>query len=332
MAAVCLTVLPCGAASAQPNAGGNTGVGSIAIQLLDAPVNLRHDPRAMTYIVDHLAPGTVIHRRVRVTNRSHSRQHIQVYPAAAAVNDDQFRFAAGGTPNELTSWISTNHSTLDLQPGQAAAVTVTIRVPKLASSGERYAVIWAAIASASDTNANVTVVRRVGVRVYLDIGPGGEPKSDFAIANCTTSRGPTGQPLLTITVRNTGARALDMVGELSLSGGPAGTRAGPFPVTTGVTLAPGETGTVQVPLPADLPNGPWQAHASLASGTVEHTANATIVFPAPGTTRTAAFHTQTAGNRMTVTILVVAGLTTMTGLTLLIRRRRRNRANENVRA
>src|SRR5688572_30162225 len=43
---------------------GAEATGSIGIRLVDAPVTARDDPRAQIYIVDHLAPGTVITRRI----------------------------------------------------------------------------------------------------------------------------------------------------------------------------------------------------------------------------------------------------------------------------
>jgi hypothetical protein len=46
--------------------------GTIGVRLLDAPVTAGDDPRARVYIVDHLAPGTVIHRRIEVSNTTSS--------------------------------------------------------------------------------------------------------------------------------------------------------------------------------------------------------------------------------------------------------------------
>src|SRR5262249_55189261 len=74
----------------------------------------------------------------------------------------------------------------------------------------------------------------------------------------------------------------DLTGRLSLSDGPAGSRAGPFPVSEGITLPMSGTGSVTVKLPADVPNGPWVATVELASGRVRHTAKATITLPHPG--------------------------------------------------
>ena len=41
---------------------------SVGIRIIDVPTGRSEDPRARQYIVDHLAPGTTITRRVEVTN------------------------------------------------------------------------------------------------------------------------------------------------------------------------------------------------------------------------------------------------------------------------
>jgi hypothetical protein len=128
----------------------------------------------------------------------------------------------------------------------------------------------------------VTQVHRTGIRVYLDVGPGGEPPSDFAIGSLTPARDRQGKPSVTIQVTNTGERALDISGEVNLSDGPAGSRAGPFAVVQGTTLAPGQSGTVVARFPREIPNGPWKIDVALASGLVRHTATGTVTFPDPG--------------------------------------------------
>jgi hypothetical protein len=171
---------------------------------------------------------------------------------------------------------------LTLAPNAEAVVLATIVVPAAASAGERYAVIWASMAAPPGRAGNVGQINRIGIRIYLDIGPGGEPRSDFTIGKVVPSRSPAGDPSLAATVTNTGGRALDMEGAANVSDGPASQRAGPFPVTGSVTLAPGETGTVIVLFPRALPNGPWTVLLVLRSGTVSHSLTARITFPDPG--------------------------------------------------
>ena len=80
--------------------------GSIGIRLVDAPVSARDDPRAKVYIVDHLSPGTVITRRIEVSNTTASTARLQLYAAAAGIEKSSFLGAAGHTANDLSTWTS----------------------------------------------------------------------------------------------------------------------------------------------------------------------------------------------------------------------------------
>ncbi|MEV4245968.1 hypothetical protein AB0J63_21450 [Streptosporangium canum] len=256
--------------------------GKIGIRLLEAPVSRRDDPRARAYIVDHLSPGTTIRRRLEISNTSGDVQHIDLYPAGADIVRDRFTMARGRTPNELTGWVSLDRPSLDLPPGGRGAARVVIEVPPDASRGERYGVVWAQAVAEADAAHPVRVVSRVGIRVYLDIGRGGEPPSDFRIEELTPVRAPDGRPQLAALVHNTGARALDMSGSLSLSAGPGGLSAGPFAADLGVTLLPGAAAPVTVTLDRRIPDGPWKVELTLMSGMVKRTVSATVTFPRAG--------------------------------------------------
>ncbi|GLZ38889.1 hypothetical protein [Actinokineospora sp. NBRC 105648] len=281
LAVVVLTSLGTTAAGAarQP---GTAAAGGIGIQLLDAPVNRRDDPRALRYIVDHLPPGTLVDRKVLVANKSGDRQAIDLYPAAATIEDGRFRFGEGHATNELADWISLDHTRVDLGPGKSATLKVTIAVPPTAPPGERYAVLWASTAVDPDSGTAIKQVHRVGIRLYLDIGPGGEPVSSFAIGDLVPMRDDAGVPSVAVHVANTGGRALDLTGAAVLSNGPGMLTAGPFAVSTGTTLGPAQSGTVTVRFPEQLPNGPWTMRVDLASGTAKDSATALITFPAAG--------------------------------------------------
>jgi hypothetical protein len=298
--------------------------GSLGIQLLDAPVAGRGDPRTSRYIVDHLAPGTVIRRNVLVVNKSSTALDVEVYPAAATIERGEFKFGEGRASSELTSWTSVSKARLDLAPGQGVPVLVTITVPPSASIGERYAVIWASITSDPTPSGNVTQVHRVGVRVYLDIGPGGDPLPDFAIGEIIPARDGEGDPSVDVHVTNTGGRAIDMTGWSTLHEGPGNTGGGPFDVVRGTTLAPRQEGTVAIRFPRELPNGPWKIEITLTSGTVEHSVTARISFPDP---EQAGQPGTPLGVSWWVTvgaILLALGLLVLGALALLARRSRRD--------
>lgn len=280
-----LAVLLSGAAGAPAGASRTVDEGShgtIGIRLLEAPVSHRDDPRAFSYVVDHLHPGTTIKRKLEVSNASKEIQRIALYPASADIVGNSFSTPPGRSTNELTSWMSLDHTSIDIPPGRTETAQVTIQVPPSASRGERYGVVWAQVSAKPDATHPVRVVNRVGLRVYLDIGPGGEPPSDFEIENLTPARAPDGRPQLLALVHNTGKRALDMRGTLALSDGPGGLRAGPFAADLGVTLLPEASAPVTVTLDRQMPDGPWRVELTLASGMVKRTATATVTFPRAG--------------------------------------------------
>jgi hypothetical protein len=256
--------------------------GGVGIRLLDAPTSARDDPRARVYIVDHLAPGTTIARRVEVSNTTASPQSIAVYPSAATIKDGAFVGSAGQTANPLSTWTSVTPASADVPTGGKQTAMVTIAVPADAAPGEQYGVVWAEARSAAPAGGGVTQVSRVGIRLYIDVGAGGAPAPEFAIDSLTAARSPEGKPVISAAVHNTGGRALDMSGTLRLADGPGGLSAGPFNAELGKTLAVGDSLPVTIALDDRLPAGPWLAQVTLKSGLVEHTAEATVTFPDSG--------------------------------------------------
>jgi hypothetical protein len=257
--------------------------GSVGVQLLDVPLTAYDDPRARLYIIDHLHPGTVIHRRIEISNTTASTVHIVTYPAAATISQGAFVGAAAHTPNELSTWTSVLPGASDVPPGEHRTATVSISVPRNAPPGEQYGVVWAETRSAPPAGGGITQVSRVGIRLYLSIGLGGAPASKFTIDSLTAKRAPDGQPVVVASVHNTGGRALDMNGTLQLSAGPGGLSAGPFPANLGTSLAISATEPITIMLDKRLPDGPWNALVTLRSGLLERSARATISFPATGT-------------------------------------------------
>jgi hypothetical protein len=270
--------------------------GSIGLRLVDVPVSAGSDPRAQMYIVDHLAPGTVIHRRIEVSNGSTAIAAVAIYPAAAAIVRGSFIGAASNTANDLSSWTSVTPDVAEIANGGRAIATVTISVPHDAAPGEQYAVVWAEVRS-STLDGGITQVSRVGVRLYISVGPGGPPPADFTIDSLTAVRSPDGAPSVIASVHNTGGRALDISGIMTLSHGPAGLSAGPFAVDLGVTLAVDATEPVTIPLDELLPAGPWRATITLHSGLVERSASATLTFADVGTATPVAVGTSTRPGR-----------------------------------
>lgn len=134
---------PVSAAGAHQATRVHNDSGSLFIRLLDVPVVAANDPRARQYIVDNLAPGDVIHRRVELLNTTGATLHVAVYPDAAHISHGSFIGAPGHTVNDLVTWTRLAQPTVDLPAGARMNDTVTIAVPRDAPPGERYGVIWA---------------------------------------------------------------------------------------------------------------------------------------------------------------------------------------------
>ena len=313
---------PAHAALAAPAA---PAAGSIGIRLVDSPSDRADDPRARQYVIDHLQPGATIERRVEVSNTTATPQDVQLYAAAAGVRKGEFTFGVGRAANDLSAWTSVSPSSLQIPAGGKKLATVRVSVPKGTTDGERYAVVWAQPPAAKAPDGGIRTVNRVGIRMYLSVGEGKEPASDFEVSAITASRTKGGAPRVTATVRNTGGRALDLEGTLSLADGPGGSSAGPYPADAGTTLGIDDTEPVTIDLDKDLPNGPWLATVTLRSGTTIREAKARITFPAAGHAAPAVRPEATGGGSswlVPVVALAVVLLLVVAGAFAIARRRR----------
>lgn len=264
-------------AGEEPAAGPASG--SVGIGLLEAPTDRAEDPRALVYVVDHLEPGDVIERRIELTNTTDAPVELDLYPAAATITDAGWTPLEGRTANALSSWTTVSPATAAVAPGERTIGTIRIVVPDDATPGEHYAVAWAQLPVAEGDT--VDVVHRVGIRLYLSVGDGAEPASDFTINAVRAVTAPDGSRRLDVEVVNAGGRALDVTGSAMLTGGPGGTTAGPFTTPRGPTIAPGRTGVLVIPVPDDLPDGTWTAELTLRSGLLERTARAAVSWSDP---------------------------------------------------
>ncbi len=266
-------------AAAQSSPAQNEGIG---VRLLEAPSNNGNDPRARVYIVDHLSPGATISRRFEVANTTGEAADVRLYPSAASIDRGRFIGAAGQVANDLTTWTSITPAQVRVEAHSTTEAVATIAVPQDAPPGEQYGVLWAEVHSSPSPQSPVAQISRVGIRLYVSVGPGNPPAADFAISSLSAGRSDDGTPVLAADVRNTGGRALDLRGSLVLADGPGGLNAGPFAVEGVTSLAPGTTGTVAATLSKDIPAGPWNASVTLESGLIERSAATQITFPDSG--------------------------------------------------
>jgi hypothetical protein len=179
----------------------------------------------------------------------------------------------------LSTWTSVSPASSDIVSGGFLTGSVTIVVPRNAPPGEQYGVVWAETRSAPNAGVGVVQVSRVGIRVYLSVGPGGTVPANFTVGSLTVKRSPGGQPMVLTTIHNTGGWALDLRGTLRLTAGPGGLTAGPLHANLRNTLPVGQRERVTISLDKGFPLGPWEAQVTVRSGLLEHSARGRIVFP-----------------------------------------------------
>ena len=253
--------------------------GTIGIGLLEAPADQADDPRAQTYVVDQLEPGDVIERRIQVANTTAEAVTVDLYAAASSIEDGQWKPLDGRAENPLSRWTTVTPGQVEVPSDGTAEATLRVEVPADAPGGEHYAVVWAQPPSASA--GGVTVINRVGVRMYVYVGAEAAG-TDFVIASATATTSSDGARELAVDIDNVGDRAVDVTGAVELTDGPGSTSAGPFEVPAATTLEPASSGTVAIPIPEEIPAGPWTAEVTLRSGTVERTATFAVTWPEPG--------------------------------------------------
>ncbi|WP_291057534.1 hypothetical protein [Herbiconiux sp.] len=271
-----------GGGAAPASAGTDPGEASIGIRLVDVPEATLDDPRARNYIVDNVVPGSTIQRRVEVSNEGGTAQTVTMYATSARIVDGEFTGDAEGSENELSSWTALSSQTLELEGGESSNVTVTIAVPADAAEGEQYAAVWAQVTKPAPDGSMLALASRAGVRLYVSVGPGNGPPADFTLGTLTAERSAEGMPRLVAVVTNTGGRAVDVSGTLTLTEGPGSMSAGPFSTANAVTIPPGGTHEVSIDLDPAIVAGPWTANLALTSGLLSRTATAEVTFPAEG--------------------------------------------------
>jgi hypothetical protein len=295
---------------------------TVAIRPVDVPASGTNDPRAQFYIVDHVAPGATLRRQVEVINDTTQPRDIALYVAAADIGGGEFRLGDAGAANELTGWTTVTPTMVRLGPGAKGDASVTITVPSGATSGERYAVAWAAVSASSSPGGGILEVNRVGVRIYLSVGPGEEPPTDFAITSLASGQSSDGRPIVTALVRNTGGRAVDLSGSLWLRRDAAARAVGPFAAELGPTLGIGEAEPVLVPVRPGVSPGPWDASLVLHSGSTERSGTTRLTLPRSRWSASGELHTTPAPTGTRRLASVVGAVVVLALLSAAVVRRR----------
>jgi hypothetical protein len=265
------------ARSVGPRSASVTGPGGVGVRLLDVPADAANNPRAREYIVDNLTPGTIIHRRIEVSNTTRSELRVAIYPAAATISQGSFVGAPAHTANGLSTWTTVSRPIMDVPADSTAVDTITVAIPATASPGDRYAVVWAEVRSAK-SGGTIELINRAGIRMYVYVG-GTNPATSFTVNTLTGQRNSGGHAVVRALVHNTGGLAVDLTGTLAMSSVTGALTAGPYPAQLGTTLAPGQSEPVWFTLTSQMTDGPWNATVTLHSGLSQQTFRAKITFP-----------------------------------------------------
>lgn len=239
-----------------------TDDGSVAIRLLNDGAGTT-GTAGDVYIAAQRSPGRTLTRRVAVTNDSRHALAVRMYAGAAQVAGDTFTPLPAGVTNELVGWTSVSPDVVTLAPGTTRTATVAISVPNDARRGSRYGVVWAEVRDPG--RAHVTLVSRVGVRVYLSTGVPSGVGERFTVAAPRVTRRADHRFAITARVRNIGDSPVDVRGTLAMTRGPGGVRTGPFGLAVTDTIRPGDDALALVVLPRHIPAGRWHVDVVLRS-------------------------------------------------------------------
>jgi hypothetical protein len=212
-----------------------------------------------------LAPGTVVHDYVAVTNFSQMPVTFTMYATDARNGNGgvlQLQPAAE-KPTDIGSWVSLLKTTVTLKPNERVNEPFTLTIPSSATPGDHTGGILASIGvEESNATGPVKVDRRLGVPMYLRVtGPlnaGIDVQSVSASYHGTYNPLGSGSTDVTLIVRNTGNVRLNLSPEISVNGlywvKVAGVDATVLP-----NLLPGATVQFTVHLDGVYPLGPMTA-------------------------------------------------------------------------
>ncbi|GAA3269139.1 hypothetical protein GCM10020218_009120 [Dactylosporangium vinaceum] len=209
-----------------------------------------------------LAPGTVVHDYVAVTNFSQMPVTFTIYAADARNGNGgvlQLQPAAE-KPTDMGSWVALLKTSVTLKPNERVNEPFTLTVPASATPGDHTGGILASIGvEESGATGPVKVDRRLGVPMYLRVT--GPLTAGVAVQSVSAGYRGTYNPLgggsadVTLIVRNTGNVRLNLSPEISVNGlywvKVAGTDPQALP-----SLLPGSTVQFTVHLDGVYPLGP----------------------------------------------------------------------------
>ncbi|GHS84687.1 hypothetical protein AGMMS50218_00030 [Actinomycetota bacterium] len=290
--------------------------------------SLGADRTSFSYSLD---PGAQAQDALVVVNHGADPLELAVYAADGYTTDSaQFDLL---TPDQesagVGAWLSTDASSVTVEPGGTAEVPFTVAIPDDATPGDYAGGIVTSLSEPDDTEG-ITVDRRLGIRVNLRVG--GELAPSLAVEHVQVHYSGTlnpfaaGDATVTYTLHNTGNTLVSAQQAVSVAG-PFGVLRtdGSTPADTPPQLLPGESWDVSVPVHDVAPTFRLSATATISP----------LVTDASGSTSSLAPVTVTAHGwavPWTAVVLLVV-LVVLVVLALRLRRRRgaRRTAREEAR-
>jgi hypothetical protein len=223
--------------------------------------------RRTSYIYNDIAPSTIVHDYVAVTNFSKQPVTFQLY-ASDAFNTPTGTLdllPAAQKSTNVGAWVTVLHSSLTIPAGARVDEPFTLSVPANATPGDHTGGIIASITVAAPTgNKSLTVDRRLAVPLFLRVS--GPLTPTVSIESVSTSYHGTlnpfggGSAAVAYTIHNTGNVRLNVNQAISVTG-LFGTEAKATP-TALTDLLPGATYRVSKNLDGILPLGPLTVHVT----------------------------------------------------------------------
>lgn len=136
------------------------------------PTNFKEDdPKTRSWFILEFSPGQTQLSEVTVENKSGEAVSLEIYAVDATSNKDgAFTLFPKGTKEDAGGWINLDRDNLELAAHSKMTVPFSISVPRLATPGDHVAGIAIEPKSkAVPPSSGVSVVQRLGVRVYLTV-------------------------------------------------------------------------------------------------------------------------------------------------------------------
>ena len=242
------------------------------------------NPGPPGYFSHALAPGALMADEALVTNSGDVPVTLKLYAADAttAINGGTSFANDGEEKNGVARWLSLPMSELSLEPGEMTVVPFLITVPSDASPGQHAAgLVLEAVTNGAaptrgsvDTRFTVSVVRRAGVAVLIDV-PGTHVAGLEITGVCLRQQDKEEGATFEVAVRNTGNVFVRGQGSLVIRDR-EGTEFASIPMKMDTVLA-GDATYFQVTHPARLGDGSY-----LLSAVLEYAEGKTAVLEGTG--------------------------------------------------